>query len=137
MTSPGAIVVADSNIVSYVARQSPIADYYRPYLERCHILISFQTWEEALFGAYIRNWGERRLNQLERQMESYEVIWSNVDLVRICARLRQQRRNQGRQLGVADAWVAATALYMGCPLVSHDGDFDGIPDLQLIRSPAP
>ncbi len=135
MTSRLPLVVADSNIVSYIARKSPIADYYLPHLERRRTVISFQTWEEALFGAYLRNWGARRLNDLELQLGQYEVVWPNADLIRISARLRQQRRAEGRKLEVADAWVAATALYLGCPLASHDGDFDEIPHLQLIRAP--
>ncbi len=136
MTSPLALVVADSNIVSYIARKSPIADYYLPHLERHRIVISFQTWEEALFGAYLRNWGARRLNDLELQLGQYEVVWPNTDLIRLSARLRQLRRAAGRRLEVADAWIAATALYLDCPLASHDGDFDDIPDLQLIRAPS-
>ena len=136
MTSRLLLAVADSNIVSYIARGSPIADYYLPRLAERRIVISFQTWEEALYGAYLNFWGARRLNELERQMGQYEVIWPNLDLIRLCARLRQQRRAWGRRLEIADAWIAATALYLGCPLASHDGDFDGIPNLQLIRAPA-
>ena len=101
------------------------------------LVISFQTWEEALFGAYLRNWGARRLNDLELQLGQYDVVWPNTDLIRISARLRHQRRAMGHRLEVADAWIAATALYLGCPLASHDGDFDDIPDLQLIRAPTP
>lgn len=129
MTPRLPLIVADSNIVSYIARKSPIADYYLPYLERHRVVISFQTWEEALFGAYLRKWGERKLNELELQMGQYEVVDSNLDLDRIAARLRYQRRTEGRRLKVADAWVAATALYLDCPLASHDGDFVGIPGL--------
>ena len=137
MTSPGATVVIDSNIVSYISRGSPIAENYLPYLAGRTVVISFQTWEEALFGAYLRNWGERRVANLKRQLEGYQVYWPNPDLVDLCASLRAERRGAGRELGQADAWIAATALYIGCPLVSHDGDFDGIPDLQLIRNPGP
>ena len=137
MTAPGSTVVIDTNIVSYVARRSPILEYYLPYLTGRLVAISFQTWEEALFGAYLRNWGESRIDGLKRQLEQYQVYWPNPELVDVCARLRAQRRGVGRELGVADAWIAATALYIGCPLVSHDGDFDGIPNLQLIRNPSP
>ena len=137
MTSPLEAVVADSNLVSYIARQSPLADHYLPYLEGRHIVISFQTMEEALFGAYLANWGERRVNGLKRQLEQYEVSWPNPDMADLCARLRADRRAAGREIHLADAWVAATALYVDCPLASHDGDFDGIPGLQLIRAPTP
>ena len=137
MTPPVETVVADSNLVSFIARKSPIMDYYLPYLEGRRIVISFQTWEEALFGAYRANWGERRVNDLKLQLEQYETLWLNPGMVDLCARLRADRRSAGREIQMADAWVAATALYLGCPLASHDGDFAGIPHLQLIRAPMP
>ena len=137
MTLTGSKVVIDSNVLSYIARRSSIADYYLPYLAGREVVISFQTREEALFGAYLAGWGERRVNDLKQQMDQYEVHWPDDELVDLCARLRQQRQAAGRRLEVADAWVAATALYLECPLASHDGDFDDIPDLQLIRAPTP
>ena len=137
MTLTGSRVVIDSNVMSYIARRSPIADYYLPYLAGREVVISFQTREEALFGAYLAGWGERRVNDLKQQMDQYEMHWPDDELVDLCARLRQQRQAAGRRLEVADAWVAATALYLECPLASHDGDFSDIPDLQLIRAPTP
>ena len=137
MTFPGSTVVADSNIVSCIARKSPIADYNLPHLAGRQVVISFQTQEEALFGAYLSGWGERRVNDLRDQLDQYQVFWPTPELVDLCARLRAERRVAGRELRIADAWIAATALHLDCPLVSHDGDFDGIPDLQLIRAPTP
>ena len=134
MTSAEQSIVADTNIVSYIARGSPMADYYLPFLRTRRVIISFQTWEEALYGAHWRGWGYRRVRALEMQMEQYYIVWPNLDLIRICARLRQQRRAAGAELGVADAWVAATALYLDCPLATHDRDFIGIPDLRLITA---
>lgn len=137
MTSPHPTVVADSNIVSYIARRSPIADYYLPYLAGRQVVISFQTWEEALFGAYLAGWGERRLDALKQQLGQYLVHWPDPELIDLCARLRSERRANGREMGLADAWIAATALSLQCPLVSHDGDFHGIPNLELIRNLSP
>ena len=118
MTSPVSKVVADSNIVSYIARRSPIAEYYLPHLEHRQVVISFQTWEEALFGAYLAGWGERRVDALKQQMSQYQVHWPDLELVDLCARLRVNRRAAGRQIQMADAWVAATAMYLDCPLAS-------------------
>ena len=112
-----------------------MAEYYLPHLQGREVVISFQTQEETLFGAYLAGWGERRMDDLKRQMDQYQVLWPNPDLVDLCARLRAERRSAGREIEVADAWVAATALYLSCPLASHDGDFDEIPNLQLIRAP--
>ena len=137
MTSPGARIVIDKNIISFIARKSPISDYYLPHLVGREVVISFQTREEALYGAYLAGWGERRVNDLNQQMEQYRVHWPDAELTDLCARLRADRRAAGRALQVADAWVPATALHLNCPLASHDGDFDGIPGLQLIRVPSP
>ena len=137
MTSPVSMVVADSNIVSYIARRSPIAEYYLPHLEHRRVVISFETCEEALFGAYLAVWGERSVNALKRQMGQFQVHWSDPAMVDLCARLRAERRAAGREIELADAWIAATALFLDCPLASHNGDFDGNPRLQLIRNTSP
>lgn len=32
-----------------------------------------------------------------------------------------------------DSWIAATAVVHGLPVVPQDGDFDGVPGLDVIR----
>ena len=34
--------------------------------------------------------------------------------------IRRNRRNEGPLLGPADGWIAAAALMLDCPLVTHD-----------------
>lgn len=133
VTPDAPMVVADTNIISYIASGSPIAELYLPHLQGARIHISFQTVQEAWYGAYKDGWGERRQRGLAQQLGQYQVVWPSMDLVRISAGVRAQRHRVGRPLGVADAWIAATALDLGCPLVSHDGDFVDIPNLELIR----
>jgi predicted nucleic acid-binding protein len=42
-------------------------------------------------------------------------------------------RARGRRIDCADAWIAATALRAGAPLITHNrGDYLGVPDLTLI-----
>ena len=64
-------------------------------------------------------------------------MYPDAQMADICAQLRAERRAAGREIQVADAWVAATALRLGCPIAAHDSDFDGIPGLQLISALAP
>ena len=130
------MIVLDSNVVSYILNGHSIARYYEEQVQDNHLLISFQTLEEARYGAHNRGWGARRMLELEEYLERYEVVWPNTDLVDVCARLRAERRAAGRQLQTADAWIAATALLLGCPLAAHDSDFVGIPNLELIRYPS-
>ena len=129
-------VVADTCLVSYIYDNDPRASYYERYLEGRRAVVSFQTVEEAWYGAYHRGWGEPRRRELARHLQQYEVIFPNVRLLDICARLRADRRAAGRELQLADAWIAATALLLRCPLVSNDHHFAGIPNLELIRDPS-
>ena len=130
------MVVLDTNIVSYIFNRDPKALYYQNHIRGQRALISFQTLEEQWYGAYSKGWGERRKSELAAHLKQYEVIWPSAELVERCARLRAGRRSIGRKLEVADAWIAATALMLQCPLASHDGDFMGIPNLDLIRAPS-
>ena len=63
------------------------------------------------------------------------MIWPNDRLVNVCAQLRADRKVAGRTLQSADAWIAATAILLQCPLASHDRDFSGIPGLTVIQAP--
>lgn len=129
------MIVLDTNVVSYIFNRDSRAGYYRDQLRGLRPFVSFQTLEELWFGANRDNWGERRRNELALHLEQYEIIWPNSALVTISAQLRRDRQRAGRSLDTADAWIAATALLLDCPLASGDRDFAGIPDLQLIQAP--
>ena len=131
------MIVLDTSVVSYIFNRDPTARYYQNRIQGRRALISFQTLEEQWYGSYSGGWGEKRKNELANHLRQYEVVWPSDELVEICARLRAERRSAGREIAVADAWIAATALMLGCPLASHDRDFVGIPDLELIRNPSP
>ena len=67
---------------------------------------------------------------MERHLEQYRTIWANPALVAISASLRSERGRAGRRLNTADAWIAATAIVLNCPV-------SGIPNLELIHAPQP
>ena len=124
-------------MVSLLLGNSEEAAYYRSEIDGLRAVISFQTREEVLFGAIRARWGDPRMNALRQNLSQYEVVSSSLELVEISANLRSERERAGRRLNTADAWIAATALMLECPLASHDDDFAGIPDLRIIRAPSP
>ena len=127
-------IAVDTNVVSYIYRNDPIG---RPYLERMsqhRPVISFQTYEEITFGVLVSNWGQARIGRLlEHVNTNYDVIGSNGRLAVTCARLRAESRRGGRELNHPDAWIAATAVLLNCPLLSHDRDFGDLPGLEVIH----
>ena len=118
--------------MSYIFNEDDRASYYLVQAHGRRAVISFQTLEELWHGVYARGWGKRRKNQLVGHNKQYTVIWSTAELVDICAQLRAERKAAGRTLQSADAWIAATAIMLQCPLASHDRDFSGIPELEVI-----
>ena len=135
MTTPGTdLVVLDTSVVSLLLANAAPADYYQAEIAGRRTVVSFQTQEEVLFGAIKGNWGPRRMSQLRLHLDQYELIGVTPELIDVCARLRSERESAGRQLNTADAWIAATALLLQSPLATTDADFEGIPDLRLIRA---
>ena len=103
-------------------------------------MLSFQTVGELLQGAYMDDWGERRLGELRAEVSKYVVVPFDWPMVQGFARIRAQRRKIGREIAVADAWIAATALSLDCPVVTHNvRDFADVPELTVIseREPQP
>lgn len=121
----------DTNIVSYLMRGDRQAEAYRRHLEGKTLAISFMTVAELYEGAYRRGWGTDRLARLEEEIRNYIVVPFSNRMCRIWAQVRAARRQQ--PVSVDDAWIAASALTYGCPLVTHNpADFADIPDLTIV-----
>jgi hypothetical protein len=48
-------------------------------------------------------------------------------------RLRVELRGRGLRMPVNDSWIAATALSLGIPVVTQDGDYVDLPALVVVR----
>lgn len=112
-------VVVDTSVVSYIYRRVPVARQYMNRMVGHRTVILFQTYEEILFGVLVSNWGRRRIDDLIRYVdETYDMVGYDLELVKACARLRADSRRRGRELKMADAWIAATAVSLNCPVLS-------------------
>lgn len=127
------IRVIDTDVWSYLYKGRSEAKLYEPHLFGNILVISFQTQAELLRGAIAANWGESRRQHLESRLQRYVIEPSSYALsVRWATAMDSARRN-GRPIGSADAWVAATALHLGVPLISHNKThFFGVDGLTVI-----
>lgn len=117
--------VIDTSVASMIHKSLNgvgIHPFYAQQLAGKTIAISFQTVEEMLFGARKAGWGAVRVAALETFLKNYLVVPYDYDLTLICARLRADAEVVGRRLGIADAWIMATAIALGVPLVTDDRD---------------
>jgi len=128
-------MVVDTCVLSYLFNGHSLAEDYRTHLEGNTASISFMTLAELHYGTLKDNWGERRRAQLMTYVARDYVIYPfNRALCLQWAVVRDSTRRIGRQIKVADSWIAATAILYGIPLVTNNrSDFEVLePDLALI-----
>ncbi len=128
-------VVVDTCVLSALFKGGPLAASYRPHVSGRRLVISFMTLAELYRWPLERGWGKRRRGNLEAFVDRRCVVYPfNRALCRQWAVTNDQARRNGRPIQVADAWIAATALLHGIPLVTHNRrHFEVLePELSLI-----
>jgi len=82
---------------------------------------------------YCRGLGARRRDHLESRLQRYVIEPSSDGLSLHWAEAMDSARRNGRAIAAADAWVAATALHLGVPLITHNKNhFVGVDGLTVI-----
>ncbi len=96
-------------------------------------MISFMTLAELDRWVLDAQWGEARRKRLRDHLERFVVLPYNRDLCVKWAEVTVAAQASGRRIDCADAWVAATALLAGAPLITHNrNDYLGVAGLTLI-----
>jgi predicted nucleic acid-binding protein len=133
-----AIRVIDTDVWSYLYKATDEAKLYEPHLFGNLLVISFQTQAELVRGAIAAGWGVRRRQHLESRMKRYVVEHSSDALSQRWAEAMDSAQCNGRPIAAADAWIAATALHLGVPLITHNRKhFIGVDGLTVISESAP
>lgn len=129
-------VVVDTDVVSFLFKRDTRAEQYRSHLVGNELIISFMTLAELFRWALARHWGHERTLQLEAHLRSFAIHPFDPALCRVWAKVSHGAQLRGRPIGVADAWIAATAVLHGIPLVTHNrSHYAGVPGLQLLTAP--
>jgi tRNA(fMet)-specific endonuclease VapC len=124
-----AAVLLDTSVASLLhprKRESRERRLYKPHLEGRILALSFQSVAVLLAWAEENRWGAEQRAGLEVFLGRFLIIPYDVGLARVWARVVTHSKAIGRRLEAGDAWIAATALHRGIPLLSHDRDFVGI-----------
>ncbi len=127
------MLVVDTNIVSLIFKGDTRAALYQSHLLGEDKLISFMPLAELRLWASRKNWGERRKQELENYLSEYAVFYADNDLCTAWVQVRESSRLNGKPIDTADAWVAAVALLLNVPLVTHNRThFEGVNNLTII-----
>lgn len=127
------VLLADTNILSYAHNEHTLWKVYQPILSGRMVLISAQSVAELRFGALRVGWGQQRMARLEALIQTHTVIYPNNAICTGWATIKANAEKIRHNISPNDAWIAATALELEIPLVTHNKkDFDFIDDLIVI-----
>lgn len=107
--------VVDSDVVSMLFKGDARAFAFRHITGRL-LGISFMTLAELERWPLERSWGPLRKSELEGHLKRYAVLPVNRGL---CGKWAEVLGNPFRP---PDAWIAASALYYGVPLITNNQD---------------
>ena len=126
-------VVADTDVLSFTFKKDSRAELYRPHIDDKLVGVSFMTIAELDRWALHHDWGARRRRSLEVFLQDFLFSFCDRSLCLKWAEATDSARRNGRPIETADAWVAATALLHGIPLVTHNrSHYLGVDGLTLL-----
>ncbi len=131
------VAVVDTDVVSYLFRDAPEAEWYRPHLQGRRLVVCFVTVGELYFGALKRNWGQERVAEMKQCLRNFIVYPFEEALCLKWAEVRVEGQGQGQNITHADAWIAATALLHHIPLITNNAKhFTWVRGLEVISATA-
>jgi len=134
ISHPLDVVLLDTDVFSYLMEPGdPRGLPYLRHVEGRVTALSLITVGELLFGALRREWGERRVADLESRLDASFILPFDHATAVDYARLKARLHRQGQILADNDLWIAALALRHSVPLVSNNrAHFERVPGLVLI-----
>lgn len=125
-------VVVDTDVLSYAFKGDSRFEPFRSDLEGAILVVSFMTVAELERWALQREWGAERRQRLETFLGRLTLALVDRRLCRMWALISDRARRAGRPIPPGDAWIAATALSLGLPLLTNNrADFSGVEGLRL------
>jgi predicted nucleic acid-binding protein len=125
--------LVDTDVFSYLLKGHTLAEVYKPHVQGKVMALSFVTVGELQCWAIKRNWGVRKIADLNSRLRSAVIVPYDFALCETYGKLRASLEIIGKTVADNDLWIAACAIRHSIPLVSNNrSHFSGIPDLVLI-----
>lgn len=128
------VAIADTNVVSILFR--PGKALYPQCAEVAsgrQLFISFMTRAELVLWPKRNQWGPQRASDLQTHLGTFTTLFPDEETCELWAEITSKGYSAGRPISTADAWIAATAVRWGLPLVTTDHrDFAQVTGLTLV-----
>jgi predicted nucleic acid-binding protein len=127
-------LVVDTDVVSVAFKARAGYETYLEEMAGRECILSFMSLAELFRWPLARKWAAARRRELEEYVDGlFAISYCNEDLCKIWAEVVDVAEQNGKPIHVADAWIAATALYHEAPLLTlNTRHYEGVPNLGLI-----
>ena len=130
-------VLVDTDVVSFLFKAHCLAPAYQAILAGRSLAVSLITLAEIEYGMEARNWGSSRRDLMSRFLARFTALLPDTETARAWARIKRGCEKKGRPISFADAWVAAAAVQLNIPLVTHNAsDYAAVENLVLLTAAA-
>jgi predicted nucleic acid-binding protein len=131
-------VVVDTDVVSFLFKAHSLAPAYQAILAGRSLVVSLITLAEIEYGMEAKNWGASRRELMRRFLARFALVLPDTETARAWARIKRGCERKGRPISFADAWIAATAVQLNIPLVTHNAsDYEIVENLSILTASAP
>jgi predicted nucleic acid-binding protein len=97
--------------------------------------VSLITLAEIEYGMEVKKWGSIRRDLMRRFLTRFTPLLPDLETARIWARVKSDCERKGRPIMFADAWIAAAALQLNVPLVTHNArDYKAVAQLTILTA---
>jgi len=129
--------VVDTDVVSFLFKNHSLAPAYQAILAGRPLAVSLITLAEIEYGMEAKNWGAARRDLMRRFLMPFTLLLPDTETARAWARIKSGCERRGRPITFADAWIAAAALQLNVPLVTHNaGDYKAVEKLTILTAEA-
>lgn len=99
---------------------------------RGSLAVSLISLAEIEYGMEIKNWGSSRRELMRRFVGRFTPLLPDTETAAIWTRIKSNCESKGRPIMFADAWIAAAAVHLNMPLVTHNAtDYQAVEGLKV------
>jgi predicted nucleic acid-binding protein len=134
---PATPAVVDTDVVSFLFKAHSLAPAYQAILAGRPLAVSLITLAEIEYGMEAKNWGASRRDLMRRFLTRFTLLSPDPETARVWARIKSGCEKRGRPITFADAWIAAAAVQLNVPLVTHNAsDYQAVENLTILTAAA-
>jgi tRNA(fMet)-specific endonuclease VapC len=105
-----AALLLDTDVASFLFKNSPHANAFRPLIKGRQLLLAFVSVAELFKWTLKRRWNSLKIARMEEALHRYVIIPYDRDLAWSWAKVVTSCETAGRPISPSDAWIAAAAL---------------------------